>query len=189
MKQGRFLKLLTQTGVFSRYFGNSGMFTFIGTATELQGRMWQSLVSFSSLHCAFSLVTRDETPIPQLREQGVQLVVCTTHCRPACFHARKSERRGKLVHTQAPFSQQGTLTHRESDYGVQGNSCLTEAPCVGLVHKDLVEKKRRALKHRSTCRRNCHSSHWDWLLIEPKPKGSQMGRSHRTHSCTLLHYF
>jgi len=65
----------------------SEIFTFIGTATELQGRMLQSLVSFSSLHWAFSLVTRDETPIPQLREQGVQLVVWVTHCRPACFQA------------------------------------------------------------------------------------------------------
>ncbi|KAF3846836.1 hypothetical protein F7725_003914 [Dissostichus mawsoni] len=53
---------------------------------ELQGRTLHSRVSLISLHLALSLVTRDETPIPQLREHWDQEgysfqkdAVCSAH--------------------------------------------------------------------------------------------------------------
>lgn len=54
-------------------------FTLAGAAGPWHGRTVQILVSRSSLHCGFSLVTREETPIPQLREHGDQSVVWTGH--------------------------------------------------------------------------------------------------------------
>lgn len=55
------------------------LFTFEGKAMLPQGRMVQMRVSLSSLHWALSLVIREDTPIPQLREHWDQSVVWTTH--------------------------------------------------------------------------------------------------------------
>lgn len=54
-------------------------FTLAGMVRPRHGRMLQILVSLSSLHSGFLLVTRDETPIPQLREHGDHSVTCTGH--------------------------------------------------------------------------------------------------------------
>lgn len=56
---------------------SSVYFTLAGAASHWHGRTVQILVSFSSLHCGFLLVIREETPIPQLREHGDQSVVWT----------------------------------------------------------------------------------------------------------------
>lgn len=53
--------------------------TLAGAAGPWHGRTVQIRVSRSSLHRGFSLVTREETPIPQLREHGDQSVVWTGH--------------------------------------------------------------------------------------------------------------
>lgn len=63
--------------------------TLTGIDMELQGRMLHRRVSLISLHRALSLVTREETPIPQLREHWDQEVVWTTHWSPTCLQARR----------------------------------------------------------------------------------------------------
>lgn len=67
--------------------------TLTGMDMELQGRMLHRRVSLIILHWALSFVTREETPIPQLREHSDQEVVWTTHSSLVCFQATRDERK------------------------------------------------------------------------------------------------
>lgn len=66
--------------------------TLTGIDKELHGRMLHSRVSFIILHRALLLVTREEMPIPQLREHSDQEVVWTTQWTPNLSQARRDDR-------------------------------------------------------------------------------------------------
>lgn len=64
---------------YARHPAASSYFTLAAGGGPWHGRTVQILDSRSSLHRGFSLVTREETPMPQLREHGDQSVVWTGH--------------------------------------------------------------------------------------------------------------
>lgn len=59
--------------------------------------MLHKRVSLISLHRALSLVTREETPIPHVREHCDQEVVWTTHWPPVLLQTRKNGREDKWI--------------------------------------------------------------------------------------------
>lgn len=102
--------------------------TLRGTGAEPQGRTLHSRVSFTSLHCPLSLVTREDTPIPQLREHWDQLVVWMMHSPPTPLHA-EGEKKGTEGHQNTGLHPH---SHSLNQLHSGGQRLLLPAMCLYL---------------------------------------------------------